>query len=89
MLAGDVIKRGRRGEPCAGYTEPVGQLPGEPRIKRLVAFAEGHGVFADYRDDFSLLDKIKQVFPEIVGPIWAHPHSVAGCQSAEPASVAS
>lgn len=45
------------------YTEPVGQLPSKPRIKRLVVFAEGYGVFADYRDDFSLLDKIKQLFP--------------------------
>jgi hypothetical protein len=60
---------------------------GEPRIKRFLYFAEGHGVFADYRDDFSLLDKIKQVFPEIVGPNRAHPQFVAGCQSAEPASV--
>jgi len=52
MLASDVVKRGCRGEPCAGHAQPVGQLQSEPRIKRLVAFAEGHGVFADYRDDF-------------------------------------
>jgi len=44
--------------------------------------------FADHRDDFSLLDKIKQVFPEIVCPNRAHPQFVASCQSAEPASVA-
>jgi hypothetical protein len=44
-------------------------------------------VFADYGDDFSLLDKIKQVFPEIVRPNRAHPQFVAGCQSAEQTSV--
>ena len=78
MLAGDVVKCGRRGEACAGYPKPFGQLPGEPRIKRLVAFAETHGVFADYGNDFSLLDKIKQVFPEIVGPSGAHPQFGVG-----------
>ena len=63
------------------YTEPVGQLPSKPRIKRLVVFAEGYGVFADYRDDFSLLDKIKQLFPKIVAPNQAHPQFF-GCQPA-------
>ena len=89
MLAGDVVKRGRRGQPCAGHAEPVGQLPGEPWIKRLIAFAEGHGVFADYRDDFSLLDKIKQVFPEIVGPNRAHSLFVARLPVRGAGSVAS
>jgi hypothetical protein len=45
-------------------------------------------VFADYRDDFSLLDKIKQVFPEIVRANRAHPQFVVRRQSAELASVA-
>jgi hypothetical protein len=53
----------------APFTPSRVQLPGEKRIKRLVAFAEAHGVFADYRDHFSLLDKIKQVFPESSVPI--------------------
>ena len=43
-------------------------------------------MFADYRDDFSLLDKIKQVFPEIIRANRAHPQFVVGCRSAEEAS---
>ena len=66
---------------------------GEKRLRsRARRAAETHGVeralqsgskvVVRYRDDFSLLDKIKQVFPKIVGPNQAHPQFVAGRQSA-------